>query len=172
MTALRDDGSASHIRLIADVSMRSCITTIYRSTIFKRTIMMKKLTAFLILCLPLVAAMAQQPGEMDEAQMQQMMQQMESMQNCMQNIDQAEMQAFQERAQKMNEEVKALCAAGKRDEAVATAMEFGKEAASNKAMQEMKKCGEGMQQMMPKIVEQTQNDNSSNKHHICDTIND
>lgn len=132
---------------------------------------MKKTALVFMLCLP-IAAFAQQPGGMNEEQMQQMMQQMQHMQTCMANIDQAEMQAFQDRAKQMDEEMKALCAAGKRDEAVALAREFGKESAANKAMQEMKKCGEGMQHMLPNIVAKVDNSQNAKQRHICDAIND
>lgn len=114
------------------------------------------------------AASAQNPGslQMNEAQMQQMM---KKMQDCMTNIDQAELKAFQQKAEKMNTEIKALCTAGKRDAAMAQAMAFGKEVAGSKVMQDMKKCGEGMQAMMhdlPKIAQP--HEDGVTQRHICD----
>lgn len=130
---------------------------------------MKKITGFSLLLLPLVAV-AQDMGGMDEAAMQRMMQQAQQMQNCMENIDQAEMDAFEQRAKQMDAEVKALCAAGKRDEAMARAMRFGKDAASNKAMQDMKKCGEGMMRNLPKVAVGASSADGTGKpaRHICD----
>ena len=129
---------------------------------------MKQAVIFLILLLP-ISVFAENMGGMSEEQMQQMMQQAQGMQTCMQNIDQAEMQAFEQRAKQMSADAQALCASGKRDEAMQLAMAFGKEVSSNKAMQEMKKCGEGMMNMMPKIVAQN-NEHGKSNHHICDEL--
>jgi hypothetical protein len=129
---------------------------------------MKQAVVFYMLLMP-ISVFAQDMGGMNEGQMQQMMQRMQGMQTCMQNIDQAEMQAIEQRGKQMKAEVQALCAAGKRDEAMETAMAFGKEVASNKAMQEMRKCGEGMKNMLPKIAMDAQNDGGEkSRRHICD----
>lgn len=128
---------------------------------------MKKILGIGLLLSPLVCD-AQNPGGMDEATMQRMMQQAQGMQTCMQNIDQAEMEAFQQRAEQMNTEVKALCSAGKRDAAMARAMSFGKEATTSKVMQQMQKCGEGMRNMMPKIPGASTDKSGAPVKHICD----
>lgn len=132
---------------------------------------MKTILAWSLLVLP-VAVSAQNFGgmQMNEAQMQQMMQQAEQMQNCMENIDQEEMNAFQQQAEEMDAEVKSLCTAGKRDAAMARAMAFGKEAAHSKVMQDMKKCGEGMRDMMPNLPKTAQADENegSQPRHVCD----
>ena len=107
--------------------------------------------------------------QMNEAQMQQMMQQAQQMQQCMANIDQAELEAFQQKAEEMDAEVKALCAAGKRDAAMARAMAFGKESMNSKVMQDMQKCGEGMKDMMPNLLRTAQpRDDESEPRHVCD----
>ncbi|MDD1620494.1 MAG: hypothetical protein LUQ11_03350 [Methylococcaceae bacterium] len=128
---------------------------------------MKKTIGFGLLILPLIAS-AQNYGGMDEAAMQKMMEQAQGMQTCMENIDQAEMEAFQQRAEQMDADVKALCAAGKRDAANARAVSFGREAASSKVMQQMKKCGEGMQQMLPKTATTATEHSGASARHICD----
>ncbi|MGZ8159610.1 MAG: hypothetical protein ACXWT1_02550 [Methylobacter sp.] len=131
---------------------------------------MKQAFVLFMLLLPL-SAFAENMGSMSEEQMQQMMQQAQGMQACMQNIDQAEMQAFEQRAKQMSAETQALCASGKRDEAMQTAMAFSKEVSGNKAMQAMKKCGEGMKNMMPKIAAVDRNDeHGKSGHHICDSF--
>lgn len=123
-----------------------------------------------LILLPLTASAQNMGGmPMTEAQMQQMMQQAQSMQNCMANIDQTEMEAFQQKAEAMDAEVKALCAAGKRDAAMARAMAFGKETAQSNIMKDMKKCGEGMKNMMPMLPKTAQTTNASDKpSHVCD----
>lgn len=131
---------------------------------------MKKILFASLLCLSTTVS-AQNVGgmHMDTAQMQQMMQQMQNMQNCMANIDQAELDAFQQQAEAMDAEVKALCAAGKRDAAMARAMAFGKETANSQVMQDMKKCGEGMQEMMQNLPKTAQSQTGNGApHHVCD----
>jgi hypothetical protein len=131
---------------------------------------MKTRLIWSLLALPCVV-FAQNPGRMavDPTQMQQMMQQMQGMQDCMANIDQTEMQAFQQKAEEMDAEVKALCADGKRDAAMARAMAFGKDTVHSNLMQQMKACGEGMQQMMPKLPKSIHSEDADNKPtHICD----
>lgn len=124
----------------------------------------------LLCCLLLLpVGLPAQNMPMTEAQMQQMMQQAQSMQNCMAKIDQAEMEAFQQKAETMDAEVKALCAEGKRDEAMARAMTFGKETAQSTIMQDMKKCGEGMKNLMPNLPKTAQvTDHNGKSRHICD----
>lgn len=128
---------------------------------------MKKTIGFGLLILPLIAG-AQNYGGMDEAAMQRMMQQAQGMQTCMENIDQAEMEAFQQRAEQMDADVKALCAAGKRDAAASRAVSFGREAASSNVMQQMKKCGEGMKPMLPKTAATATEHSGASARHVCD----
>jgi len=131
---------------------------------------MNKFMLISLLTLP-IAASAQNFGgmQMDQAQMQQMMQQAQQMQQCMANIDQAELETFQQKAEEMDVEVKALCAAGKRDAAMARVMAFGKESMNSKVMQDMKKCGEGMINMMPNLPRTAQpHDEGAEPRHICD----
>ena len=101
--------------------------------------------------------------------MQQMMQQMQGMQNCMQNIDQAAMEAFQQKAEQLNAEVKALCAAGQRDAAMAKAMAFGKEAAADPAMKQMQQCGQDLQDLLPNLPGAAHPRSEGGKPgHVCD----
>lgn len=133
---------------------------------------MKRLTLSFLLLLPF-GANAQMPPGMDQAQMQQMMQQMQSMQNCMQNIDQTEMKAFEQRARKMEAEVKTLCTQDKRDEARSVAMAFGMEVAKSPSMQQVKKCGESMKDFLPRMpmLNQEKYENDRTHKHVCDEMN-
>lgn len=104
--------------------------------------------------------------------MQKMMQQMQKMQSCMQNIDQAKLNAIDQQSSQIRAKVESLCAKGKRDEAQETAMSFGKEMAKDPTMQEMRKCsemmsGEMMQGMMPKTPLMDL-DNDLTSRHVCD----
>ncbi len=129
---------------------------------------MKQAVVFFIFLLP-IYVFSGNNGGVNQEQIQKMMQQVQGLQTCMQNIDQSEMQAFEQRAKQMEAETQALCVNGKRDEAMRNAMTFGKEMSGNKAIQEMAKCGEGMKNMMPKISTVTQNGEKSGRH-ICDEL--
>jgi hypothetical protein len=110
-------------------------------------------------------------GGINQENMQKMMGGMTAMKNCMANVDQSEMQKYHAKVMAMQEEVKTLCGKGKRDEAMSRAMGFSKESMGNPALQEMQKCGQGMQGMMPQIPPQTISGNSNDKpSHICDSI--
>lgn len=127
--------------------------------------------AFLVSLLLPALATAQGYGapQMNQEQMQQMMQQMQGMQTCMQNIDQAALEAFQQKGEQLNAEIKALCAAGQRDAAMAKAMAFGKEAASDPTMKQMQQCGQGMKDMLPNLPHVPHSrDEGGKPRHICD----
>ena len=90
----------------------------------------------------------------------------------MQNIDQTEMKAFEQRARKMESEVKTLCGQGRRDEAQAVAMAFGSEVAKSPSMQEMKKCGEQMKGFLPNMPVPNQDESESDlaNKHVCEEV--
>lgn len=105
---------------------------------------------------------------MSEEQMQQMMKQAEEMQKCFGDIDQSAFKELEEKGRQMEAEVKALCQAGKKGEAMKTAMKFGKEISSSKEVQAMKKCGAMAEQMMAQIPMPNISDESGSSGHICD----
>ena len=107
---------------------------------------------------------------MNEEQMQQMMEQAQKMQECMSGIDQSAMETHAARAEKTSKEMKALCTAGKRDEAQAIAIDYARELRSSEDMQTMKKCSElasGMMQHMHMMYEM---DKDYEKNHVCDAM--
>jgi ethanolamine utilization protein EutQ (cupin superfamily) len=125
---------------------------------------MKKFALFLLI--PIVAIAQNYPG-MNEAEMQKMMQQMEKMQSCMEKVDKKELKALEQRSRQMEADVKSLCASGKRDEAQKKAISFGKEITNDATMKMMRKCGEIVKDMIPKMSF-TGLDKDSADHHICD----
>lgn len=135
---------------------------------------MKISTGILALLLPVTASAQGYPGMggggMSESDMQNMMQQAEKMQACMQDIDQSRLKEFEQRARKVEAEVKSLCASGKRDDAQQEAMAFGKEVAGNPDIQKMVECGKMMSGMMPEMpyVGQTDSTDDSSATHVCD----
>jgi len=127
---------------------------------------MTRLTTTLLLILP-ATAFAQNDQDMGEADTQKLMQQMQEVQACMAGIDQAELQKFGERANRLDASVKALCASGKRDEARQEAVTFAREVNSNPSMRKMQACSRMMAGMpgMPAIPQVASEDDN---RHICD----
>ncbi len=132
---------------------------------------MKTSAIILLLFMPVVTV-AQTSQNMSQEDMQKMMQQMQKMQACLEQIDQAELDALDQRSSKMRAKVESLCAKGKRDEAQQTAISFGKEMAKDPTIQSAKKCtemvsSEMMQGMMPKFPMMDLEKDLSNRH-VCD----
>ena len=114
--------------------------------------------------MPLIVFAQDYPG-LSSQQMQRMIQKAQEMRACMQNIDQTEMKALERQGQQMQAEVKKLCVAGKRDQALDKAIAFSQKVVKSSAMQEMKKCGD----MMPELsqfAKDYSHDNSDGN--ICD----
>jgi hypothetical protein len=102
-------------------------------------------------------AFAQQPGGMDPAEMmkhfndpaamQRMAEQAQAAQTCMKDVDQKKLDALQKRAEAASREIDRLCKAGKRDEALAKALELGQEMQSDATVKKMRECTKGMMEM-------------------------
>jgi len=127
---------------------------------------MKQFVIALFLSAPLVASALDYQG-MNEADMQKMMQQMEKMQSCMEDVDEKELKALEQRSRQMEAEIKSLCAGGKRDQAQNKAISFAKEIANDATMKTMRKCGEMMKDVMPKMSFSGLEKDSASRH-ICD----
>lgn len=129
---------------------------------------MRNLIRFIILLMPALVSAQGFPG-VDPQKMQEMMEKAKEMQQCMGKVDQVKIQAFKQRGKQMSAKIKALCAAGKREEAVTEALSYSKELASDSTMSDVKKCGKIMEEFMPDLstVEQTYEQDSSTGH-ICD----
>ena len=129
---------------------------------------MKISIIFLILTFPLLSIAANYQG-MNEADMQNMVQQMQKMQSCMENIDKSKLSALEKRSREVQASVESLCASGKRDEAQKQAISFGKEVVNDPTMKTMRKCGEMMKDVMPKLSF-TGLDEGVKDRHICDSL--
>lgn len=117
----------------------------------------------------LIGPTASAGGGMSEEQMQQMMKHAEEMQQCLGQVDQGAMKQLEAKSRKMQAEVKALCDAGKRDQAQSAAVQYGKDIANSGAMRELMKCGEMAKQMMGQmsIMSPEQLENTG---HVCDNM--
>ena len=102
---------------------------------------------------------------MDPAQMQQMMENAQKMQACMSEVDQSAMEAMARDAQAFQQN-KALCAAGKRDQAMSDAIAYGQQVNASPEMRKMQACRKYMEGMMPKIP--VLDSPTAGGSHICD----
>ncbi len=101
----------------------------------------------------------------------QMMQQAKAAQECFAKIDQSNFEALEARGKGMESEIRALCSAGKRDEAMSIAIKYGKEFNASAEMQDIRKCSELMQYMManmPKPYMPLGIDDDGDSGHVCD----
>ncbi len=129
---------------------------------------MKISAGILSLLIPLSAIGQNYPG-MSGGDMQNMMLQMQKMQVCMQSVDQSRLKAYEQQANKVEAEVKSLCASGKRDEAQQRAIDLSQEFASDPDVRKMMECTKMMSSAMPKMPFMDQANESGNSvKHVCD----
>jgi hypothetical protein len=106
-------------------------------------------------------AASQQPPGMDPARMQEMMKQMqdpavmqrmqqqaEASRACMNEIDPDRLEALEKRGKAVGQEIEALCAAGKKDAALARGIAFHKELEGDPTIGKLRECSKGMTEMM------------------------
>lgn len=129
---------------------------------------MKTYIILFVLLIP-AALIAGNPVGMNQGNMQNMMQVMQQVQQCMEKIDQSKLNELQARSEKLKQEVDTLCAQGKRDKAQEKALVFGKEIASDPAIQQMSKCGELAQGALPMMSNiNTYDEKEYANKHVCD----
>jgi len=172
--ALNDAAGKLHCRVCNGVGpARFCreapaklapVNRIYESTTSMFTINRKPATTLLFALLG-TAPLALAQG-MDAAQMQQMMENAQKMQACMSEVDQSAMEAMARDAQAFQQQIKALCAAGKRDQAMSDAIAYGQQVNASPEMQKMQACRKYMEGMMPAIP--LLDAPTTGGSHICD----
>ena len=128
--------------------------------------MKNQITAIFFVVLIPFSIQAQQLN-LNPEQMQQLMQQAQQMQACMSRIDQEAMQAMAQKAQAMESEIKSLCQAGKRSEALNKAIEFGRAMAKDDNIIIARECGEMAKGMLPEMDFPTSQE-EARRRHICD----
>lgn len=106
---------------------------------------------------------------------QEHMQQMaQKVQECFAKFDESSFNVLEAKGKKMESEIKALCAEGKRDEAMSTAMKYGMEFNNDPTMIEMRKCSKLMEEMMggnmPKPYMPPSPEDEEDGGHICDDM--
>jgi len=129
---------------------------------------MKIPAGILPLLFPVLAVGQNYPG-MGGGDAQNMMLQMQKMQACMQSVDQSRLKAYEQQANKVQAEVKTLCASGKRDEAQQKAVAFAQEFAGDPDTMKMMECSKMMSSAMPAMPFMDQANESDNSvKHVCD----
>ncbi|MEM9173954.1 MAG: hypothetical protein AAGC67_01880 [Myxococcota bacterium] len=80
----------------------------------------------------------------DPAAMERMQREAEKAEACFAKISKAELEALERKGKQANEEIDALCKAGKEKEALAKAMALFVEMKGDPTIQQLRKCSEGM----------------------------
>jgi protein tyrosine phosphatase (PTP) superfamily phosphohydrolase (DUF442 family) len=128
--------------------------------------LMKSFIIMLFMLFPVVAT-AQNQNDMGK-----MMQALQEMQQCMAQVDQEELRKFEQESEKMEANVRALCAQGKRDQAQNEAIKFGEKMMTNPTLIQMKECGEKAKGLVPEgTIEGRDDAFDPSESHVCDNIN-
>ncbi|MEQ8661088.1 MAG: hypothetical protein RLW62_09750 [Gammaproteobacteria bacterium] len=107
----------------------------------------------------------------DAARLEQLQAQAAQMQACMEKVDQTALEAMRRDGEALGEELRALCAAGKRDDAQARAFAYGKRVAASPVMAEMASCGEMMRGMLPALDDMiAAGEAAGESSHVCDEM--
>ena len=138
---------------------------------------MKRLISVLFMVVPLSLGVFPQTGsaQYGAGQNPQWMQKMQEMQTCMAGVDQGELKQLEVRARAFEAEIKALCEAGKRTTAMKKAMAFGLEMQNAKAVKQIRRCTEGLGEMMAQMpipqlpkAAQLPDEEGDSGGHVCD----
>jgi len=87
----------------------------------------------------------------DPAAMERMQREAEAAQACFSKISEAELKALEKKGKQAGDEIEALCAAGKKTQALAKALKLSREMQNDPTVKQIRKCSEKMtetQQMM------------------------
>lgn len=107
------------------------------------------------------------PNGMD---MEKMMQQAEAAQACFENIDQKQLQALEQQGRTMEQEISALCKAGKKSEATSKAMQYSLKMQKDPSFKQIQQCAKQMDGIMPvpKPYLPSVGEDSAQSGNVCD----
>jgi hypothetical protein len=80
----------------------------------------------------------------DPAAMERMQREAEAAQACFSKISEAELKALEKKGKQAGEEIEALCAAGKKSEALAKAMKLSREMQNDPTVKQIRECSKNM----------------------------
>lgn len=129
---------------------------------------MIKILGLTLLLIPAIAWSEVNMQNFDMQKMQAMMLEMQKMQICMAKVDQKKLESLGIEAQKMETEIKQLCAAGNKSQAQKKALGFMKKTKNNDAFVQLKKCTESLD--VPMMKEQLKSLEIDESEQICDLI--
>ncbi len=154
--------------------------------------MMRSTPLFLLLGVSMWAAapfhaLAQQPPGFDPTKMMERLQDpaaMEAMQKmaaqaqaageCMKEIDEGKLEALRKRAEETSKEIERLCAAGKKDEALAKGLAMSRELSADATVKKMRECSKELTDSMGEMpwaqmtgIEDLQNEEEPTRGDIC-----
>jgi len=132
--------------------------------------LLPKIVLLLVCCPSLIFAQdlrGYDLGNIDSADMQKALEQANIIQACLAKVDQDELQALKSQADAMTNEVRAICAAGKRSEAQAIAIMYGKQLLDEPVAKELQACV-GIDLAIPQTAWARLDSGESGKAHVCD----
>lgn len=104
---------------------------------------------------------------MDSGQIQMLLDQAQGIESCMAELDASATQALRARSERVTAEVQHLCKAGKRDEAQAKALAFGREMADSPAMANLQECSGPLGALLPMALASLRGD-AADAVQVCD----
>lgn len=104
---------------------------------------------------------------LDGEQIQMLLNQAQDIEGCMSELDAAATNTLRARSEQVTGEIERLCKAGKRDEAQARALAFGREMADSPAMQNLKDCAGPLGALLPAALASLNGD-ASDQLQVCD----
>ncbi len=110
-------------------------------------------------------AAAEQP---DPAAMQRMMEQMQVVQACLAKADQNALAELRTKGEAIVAEMKALCAAGKREAAQAQALDYAREMAGSPIVKSLAECGDMVKSILALPFAAADSAPGENSPHVCD----
>ena len=90
--------------------------------------------------------------ELTDTQMQLLMEQLQEVQGCVTELEPGALAALQADGEALMAEVGTLCQSGKRDEAQAKALAFGRQFETSAEMQQLLTCAKRMGSVLPMLV--------------------
>jgi len=122
-----------------------------------------------VVSLSLFATVAAWSQQARAEQMQDMMEQAQRMQDCINRLDPAALDVLEAGGAAVDKEIKALCAAGKRDRAAERSAAYGRELAASPEMKALGECGELARQMLPQATKAAARGKAdAAAGHVCD----
>lgn len=106
---------------------------------------------------------------LDQAQVQMLMEQAAQIQQCMTKLDPAATNALRARGERMSADIEALCKAGKREDAQAKALEFGREVAKSPVMNDLEECSAALAAILPAALASFHGD-ADDGVQVCDNL--